>query len=89
LLHLNFFKLLSEDFAKQISHGVDGLIYQPVDDVKFHLNSSLKNRFIFLIFFLINKVYKGGRCDTMLKWKPPDQNSVDFKLDIVVKEEVG
>jgi hypothetical protein len=47
LLHLNFFKLLSEDFAKQISRGVDGLIYQPVDDVKFHLNSSLKNRFIF------------------------------------------
>jgi mRNA-capping enzyme len=26
-------KLLSEDFKKQISHGIDGLIFQPIDDV--------------------------------------------------------
>ena len=26
-------KLLSADFARQLSHGIDGLIYQPVDEV--------------------------------------------------------
>lgn len=26
-------KLLSKDFEKQITHGIDGLIYQPCDDV--------------------------------------------------------
>lgn len=59
-------KLLSEDFKKQITHGIDGLIYQPVDEA-----------------------YTGGRCDTILKWKPPSMNSVDFKLMITVREEWG
>ena len=58
--------MLSEDFNKQLSHGIDGLIYQPVDEP-----------------------YKGGRCDSILKWKPPSMNSVDFRLEIVVIEEVG
>jgi mRNA-capping enzyme len=26
--------------------------------------------------------YKHGRCDDILKWKPPELNSVDFKLRI-------
>lgn len=39
-------KLLSADFTKQLSHGIDGLIYQPVDEV-FSLN----------IFFGINRIY--------------------------------
>ena len=28
-----FFKLLSKEFEKQLSHGIDGLIFQPVDEV--------------------------------------------------------
>lgn len=59
-------KLLSEDFKKQITHGIDGLIFQPVDDP-----------------------YTAGRCDLILKWKPPSMNSVDFKLSISLREEVG
>ena len=59
-------KLLSEEFAKQITHGIDGLIFQPVDDP-----------------------YKGGRCDAILKWKPPSMNSVDFRLVLTVREEIG
>ena len=59
-------KLLSDEFTNQLSHGIDGLIYQPV-----------------------NEPYKGGRCDTILKWKPPSMNSVDFRLEIIVKEELG
>lgn len=26
--------------------------------------------------------YKPGRCDSILKWKPPNLNSVDFRLKI-------
>ena len=26
--------------------------------------------------------YSGGRCDDILKWKPPSLNSVDFKLKV-------
>lgn len=59
-------KLLSEDFKKQITHGIDGLIYQPVDEP-----------------------YTGGRCDSILKWKPPSMNSVDFKLQISLHEDLG
>ena len=31
--------------------------------------------------------YEGGRCDDILKWKPADQNSVDFQM--VISEETG
>ncbi|CAF0976501.1 unnamed protein product [Brachionus calyciflorus] len=59
-------KLISPEFAKKLAHGIDGLIYQPVDDP-----------------------YKCGRCDSILKWKPPSMNSVDFRLDIVEFQEIG
>jgi mRNA-capping enzyme len=59
-------KLLSDKFAKQLSHEPDGLIFQPKLDP-----------------------YVCGRCDDVLKWKPSDQNSVDFKLKIVQESGVG
>ncbi|XP_006870726.1 PREDICTED: mRNA-capping enzyme-like [Chrysochloris asiatica] len=51
-------KLLEGSFAKEVSHEMDGLIFQPVGK------------------------YKPGRCDDILKWKPPSLNSVDFRLKI-------
>nr|XP_060608996.1 mRNA-capping enzyme [Anolis sagrei ordinatus] len=51
-------KLLEGNFAKEVSHEVDGLIFQPTGK------------------------YKPGRCDDILKWKPPSLNSVDFRLKI-------
>ncbi|XP_027032874.1 mRNA-capping enzyme isoform X1 [Tachysurus fulvidraco] len=51
-------KLLEGSFTSQVSHEVDGLIFQP------------------------NGKYKPGRCDEILKWKPPSHNSVDFRLKI-------
>ncbi|XP_058248641.1 mRNA-capping enzyme isoform X2 [Hemibagrus wyckioides] len=51
-------KLLGGSFTSQVSHEVDGLIFQP------------------------NGKYKPGRCDEILKWKPPSHNSVDFRLKI-------
>uniref|UniRef100_A0A8C7D3H2 mRNA-capping enzyme n=1 Tax=Oncorhynchus kisutch TaxID=8019 RepID=A0A8C7D3H2_ONCKI len=47
-------KLLEGSFTSQVSHEVDGLIFQPCGK------------------------YKAGRCDDILKWKPPSLNSVDF-----------
>lgn len=51
-------KLLEGSFTAQVSHEVDGLIFQPCGR------------------------YKAGRCDDILKWKPPSLNSVDFRLKI-------
>ncbi|XP_034017911.1 mRNA-capping enzyme [Thalassophryne amazonica] len=51
-------KLLEGSFTSQVSHEVDGLIFQPCGR------------------------YKPGRCDDILKWKPPSHNSVDFRLKI-------
>ncbi|KAL0967312.1 hypothetical protein UPYG_G00250610 [Umbra pygmaea] len=51
-------KLLEGRFTSQVSHEVDGLIFQPCGK------------------------YKAGRCDDILKWKPPSLNSVDFRLKI-------
>lgn len=53
-------KILDGSFASQVSHEVDGLIFQPVPDP-----------------------YEPGRCMNVLKWKPPEMNSIDFKLQIV------
>ncbi|XP_025061047.1 mRNA-capping enzyme isoform X4 [Alligator sinensis] len=50
--------LLEGSFAREVSHEVDGLIFQPTGK------------------------YKPGRCDDILKWKPPSLNSVDFRLKI-------
>uniref|UniRef100_A0A8R1I099 mRNA-capping enzyme n=1 Tax=Caenorhabditis japonica TaxID=281687 RepID=A0A8R1I099_CAEJA len=35
-----------------------------------------------LIFQPTDRPYETGTCDTVLKWKPPSHNSVDFKLKI-------
>lgn len=51
-------KLLEGSFTSQVSHEVDGLIFQPIGK------------------------YRPGRCDDILKWKPPSLNSVDFRLKI-------
>ncbi|KAJ8321635.1 hypothetical protein KUTeg_000106 [Tegillarca granosa] len=59
-------KILDGSFASQVSHEVDGLVFQPVPDP-----------------------YSPGRCDSVLKWKPPDQNSIDFKLKITKENKPG
>lgn len=42
-----------------------------------------------LIFQPKHEPYVGGRCDDILKWKPADQNSVDFQLKISEEGGVG
>lgn len=42
-----------------------------------------------LIFQPVDLEYYSGRCDRMLKWKPPIHNSIDFKLRIVKEHRPG
>lgn len=42
-----------------------------------------------LIFQPKLEPYVGGRCDDVLKWKPADQNSVDFQLKLTEEGGVG
>ncbi|CAG0898456.1 unnamed protein product [Darwinula stevensoni] len=42
-----------------------------------------------LIFQPVNQAYIAGRCDSVLKWKPPSMNSVDFRLKIVEENREG
>lgn len=42
-----------------------------------------------LIFQPVSMPYTPGRCDKMLKWKPPSHNSVDFRLCIVKETRPG
>ncbi|GAB6028283.1 hypothetical protein CHUAL_002461 [Chamberlinius hualienensis] len=57
-------EFFSSKFTSQLSHEIDGLIFQPASDP-----------------------YRPGRCSEVLKWKPSDMNSVDFKL--ALHREVG
>ncbi|OQR79899.1 mRNA-capping enzyme-like [Tropilaelaps mercedesae] len=57
-------KFFGEKFRSQVSHEVDGLIFQPSE-----------------------KPYKAGQCDYILKWKPPELNTIDFRLKVVVTKD--
>ncbi|KAG8184984.1 hypothetical protein JTE90_024519 [Oedothorax gibbosus] len=59
-------QILGEKFKKDMSHEVDGLIFQPVSEP-----------------------YVCGRCFNVLKWKPANLNSVDFKLVIQKRTGLG
>ncbi|XP_036172163.1 mRNA-capping enzyme isoform X4 [Myotis myotis] len=71
-------KLLEGNFAKEVSHEMDGLIFQPTGRLLFGtwpFSTSKARLYSYL-------KYKPGRCDDILKWKPPSLNSVDFRLKI-------
>ncbi|KAL7668829.1 hypothetical protein ACOME3_009513 [Neoechinorhynchus agilis] len=63
-------KILGEKFQQQLSHGIDGLIFQPV-----------------------HMPYIFGTCYEVLKWKPEDMNSIDFKMiipkSVMEKRDIG
>uniref|UniRef100_A0A2P2HXK1 mRNA guanylyltransferase n=2 Tax=Hirondellea gigas TaxID=1518452 RepID=A0A2P2HXK1_9CRUS len=42
-----------------------------------------------LIFQPDHQEYVCGRCDEVLKWKPPTHNSVDFRVKVVIKTGMG
>ena len=44
--------------------------------------SCLKKTNMECLWTTIFQAYHPGRCNEVLKWKPPELNSVDFKLEI-------
>ena len=38
---------------------------------------------------LLVQPYISGQCDQLLKWKPSDLNSVDFRLSVVERNQPG
>ncbi|XP_046441142.1 mRNA-capping enzyme-like [Daphnia pulex] len=42
-----------------------------------------------LVFQPIQEPYKAGQCSSVLKWKPPSHNSVDFRLKIEIDNRPG
>lgn len=50
---------------------------------------SLSHEIDGLIFQPVNLPYLGGRCDKVLKWKPPSHNSIDFRLRIIEETRPG
>lgn len=60
------------------SNFLGGLVYGiALEFIYIHENGENK----FLSFFI--QAYEPGRCQNVLKWKPPDMNSIDFKLQVV------
>lgn len=53
------------------------------------LNLSLPHEKDGLIFQPLSSPYTGGTCSNILKWKPPELNSIDFHLVIQEKREMG
>lgn len=82
--------LLSDKFTKALTHEPDGLIFQPSSEVSLRVSWNVK--YIInskLNFFFHTQPYVCGPCPEVLKWKPADMNSVDFKLKIVVEDGIG
>lgn len=75
-------KLLNPKFTSQLCHEIDGLIFQPVRGVS---PTFFKSQ-IYVMYF---QGYSPGRYDKLLKWKPQDQSSIDFKLQIEIDSGPG
>ncbi|ORX99934.1 putative mRNA capping enzyme alpha subunit [Basidiobolus meristosporus CBS 931.73] len=56
----------------ELSYGLEMIIKQEMPRLKHESDG--------LIFTAVNAGYHIGTCSTMLKWKPPNENSIDFKL---------
>jgi mRNA-capping enzyme len=87
--------LLGEKFKSQLGHEPDGLVFQPIEEVKnsaFYLWQQNHLKFNFNCQHVVcfyEKSYTPGQCPSVLKWKPPSHNSVDFRLEIVIENRPG
>ncbi|KAI9296908.1 hypothetical protein K502DRAFT_323578 [Neoconidiobolus thromboides FSU 785] len=69
--------IIIEAKVMELSYGMIKILKEQVP--------TLKHKSDGLIFTSVNAPYTLGTCSTMLKWKPPNENSVDFKLHIEVQ----
>nr|GAT53305.1 mRNA guanylyltransferase [Mycena chlorophos] len=61
----------------KLKHGSDGLIYTCVNAV---YTPATDSNIDGLIYTCVNAVYTPATDSNILKWKPPSENSIDFKL---------
>lgn len=103
---------MKDDVANQMAHSIDGLIFQPVDDVsgvimsvqiqylmlhgKIKIGTAHKLQTEFLCCYCgTKKIYEfsvqgyeaGPSNELVLKWKPHNLNSIDFKLQITEEQD--
>ena len=74
-----------ERFVPKITHENDGLILNPLEDVCLCCESECVRDTECLWW----QAYQAGQCPAVLKWKPPNLNSVDFRLSIVEDDREG
>lgn len=67
-------KLFDQKFLANLGHEIDGLIFQPVYKVCLHKSPSPRSA--------PPQEYMPGRCPFILKWKPPELCTIDFRLSI-------
>lgn len=77
------FKNIINSSEEPFKVGDKGFFY--LQDTRKTLNLKVPHEKDGLIFQPIDDPYTGGTCPSILKWKPPHMNSIDFR--IVVREE--
>lgn len=65
-------KIVWEQAIQNTKYIVDGLIYTPLDSISNIFDNSNSNKF-----------YSGTTCNKIIKWKPEEDNTIDFLVKIV------
>lgn len=90
--HMPFFplddagQLMSPQFQQFVGHSVDGLIFQPNDEVCCSLYHCLA---VHIISYHLFQPYKPGTNRRVLKWKPREKCTIDFLLRVEERELEG
>jgi mRNA-capping enzyme len=73
--------------------GVHKKEFWPIGSTKDLLSDRFKAKLLHemdgLIFQPVDEQYRAGPCPTVLKWKPPSHNSIDFRLKVFIEDRPG
>ncbi len=65
-------KIVWEKAIQDSKYCVDGLIYTPLDPISDIFSKKINNNF-----------YSSSTCDKIIKWKPSEDNTIDFLVKII------
>ena len=69
--------------------GIRRKSFYPLGQTKAVMNMKTGHEHDGLIFQPVPDPYTGGQCDQILKWKPPELNSIDFKCQVRKVQQAG